>query len=237
MIKIIFLLIYSFSGFAASRVRHVEVVGDQVVTVKTSVGIATIIQVPDRPNSVVVGDMDSFKVEYLDQALTIKPLLNGVKSNLYIYTDWKRFNVEIVSGDKMTADYIVYLENPKIQKPSITQRLPVEWVAYKNSLKNENISLEVKRLGIFKKFVLVELFIQSSSKERIKPEWIWATQAGKMIPLHNLFLSKLDLQRGKGISGLIELSRDELDLGKPIRLELKRKRTSYLTIPKVNSWK
>ncbi|MFN3454280.1 MAG: TrbG/VirB9 family P-type conjugative transfer protein, partial [Pseudobdellovibrio sp.] len=83
---------------ASMRIRRVPVQGDQIVTVKTSIGIATIIQVPDRPNSVVVGDQDSFKVEYLDQAITIKPLTGGAKSNLYIYTDWKRFNVELVSG-------------------------------------------------------------------------------------------------------------------------------------------
>ena len=78
---------------AGQRVRHVAVQGDEIITVRTSIGIATIIQVPDRPNSVVVGDQESFKVEYLDQAITIKPLSQGVKSNLYVYTDWKRYNV------------------------------------------------------------------------------------------------------------------------------------------------
>jgi hypothetical protein len=62
-IKLITLLAFSLAAMtseANQRVRRVAVQGDQIVTVKTSLGIATIIQVPDRPNSVVVGDQDSF---------------------------------------------------------------------------------------------------------------------------------------------------------------------------------
>ena len=98
------LIFASFSDLAFARVRKVPVSGDQIVTVKTAIGIATIIQVPDRPNSVVVGDQESFKVEYLDQAITIKPLHSGAKSNLYVYTDWKRYNVQLTTGSEAIAD-------------------------------------------------------------------------------------------------------------------------------------
>ena len=98
---------------ANQKVRRVEVEKDQIVKIKTAIGIATIIQVPDRPNSVVVGDSNSFKVEYLDQAITIKPVARGARSNLYIYTDWRRFNVELITGNDATADYVVYLDLPK----------------------------------------------------------------------------------------------------------------------------
>jgi type IV secretory pathway VirB9-like protein len=75
--------------WADTRVRRVQVQSDQIVTIKTAIGIATIIQVPDRPNSIVVGDLSAFKVEYLDQAITIKPLHSGARSNLYVYTDYR----------------------------------------------------------------------------------------------------------------------------------------------------
>lgn len=92
--------------FALGKVRKVEVKTDQIVTVRTAIGIATIIQVPDRPNSIVVGDQAAFKVEYLDQAITIKPLHGGAKSNLYIYTDYRRFNVQLVTSTEAAADYV-----------------------------------------------------------------------------------------------------------------------------------
>src|SRR5690606_17824343 len=105
------LMALSLPGFASGRVRKVEVKPDQIVTVRTAIGIATIIQVPERPNSIVVGDQSAFKVEYLDQAITIKPLHGSAKSNLYIYTDYRRFNVQLVTTSEPAADYVVYLEN------------------------------------------------------------------------------------------------------------------------------
>lgn len=155
------------SSLCLARVRTVEVNADQVVTVKTSLGIATIIQVPDRPNSVVVGDQDSFKVEYLDQAITIKPLSPGAKSNLYVYTDWKRYNIELVTGQQGDADYVVYLISPKMKKP---QSQPVQWKRFVNSLKNEKISLSISRIGTFKKdILLVEFTISGMDSEKIAP--------------------------------------------------------------------
>ena len=70
----IFLFFISFETFAApSRVKRVPVLPDQIVTVKTALGIATIIQVPDRPNSLVVGDNEAFKVDML-----YEPYFNAV---------------------------------------------------------------------------------------------------------------------------------------------------------------
>lgn len=240
--KLLTLLVFSLltvNSNAAQRVRRVPVQGDQIVTVRTSIGIATIIQVPDRPNSVVVGDQDSFKVEYLDQAITIKPLSHGAKSNLYIYTDWKRFNVELVSGSESVADYVVYLENPK-EKPITQGRSDsgIKWTEFKNNLKNENLELHVKRVGRAKDgILLVEFTVSSKKKEAFKPEWIWLTQNGETRPIHNLFLSALEASPQRGISGVMQMREVDLNTSEPVRLELRRKKLSYLTISKVASWK
>lgn len=132
-------------GFAGERVRHVECLIDQIVTVRTALGIATIIQVPDRPNSVVVGDQDKFKVEYLDQAITIKPLQGGAKSNLYIYTDYRRYNVQLATGSESAVDYVVYLENQKLKSKEKSSSLT--WMTFVRSSKNEELIFETKRLG------------------------------------------------------------------------------------------
>ncbi len=228
-------LLFSSAVMALPRVRHVEVEGDQVVTVRTSPGVATIIQVPDRPNSVVVGNMDSFKVEYLDQAITIKPLVRDVKSNLYVYTDWRRFNVELISGSQDQADYVVYLENPSPKKVIGKNQIPIRWKAFSNSLKNDGLSLEVRRVGRLGNTRLVEFQIKGQSKLRFLPEWIWVTQGGQTRPLQNLFLSGVEVGR-QSISGLIELNQSDFSGKGPLRLELRRKRTSYLTLPSLDSW-
>ncbi|MCK6597036.1 MAG: TrbG/VirB9 family P-type conjugative transfer protein [Bdellovibrionaceae bacterium] len=240
--KLITILAFSLMAWkadAAQRVRRVPVQGDQIVTVKTSIGIATIIQVPDRPNSVVVGDQDSFKVEYLDQAITIKPLTGGAKSNLYIYTDWKRFNVELVSGSEANADYVVYLEMPK-DKPLATQTkdFGVLWTEFKNQLRNDNLNLNIKRVGRAKNgILLIEFNVSSTKKETFKPEWIWLTQMGETQPIHNLFMSSLEVSPQRTISGVLQLREVDLNINETFKIEVRRNKVSYLTVQKVATWK
>ena len=231
-----FMFAVSLNVHAESRVRRVPVNGDQIVTVRTALGIATIIQVPDRPNSVVVGDQEAFKVEYLDQAITIKPIQGGAKSNLYVYTDWKRYNVQLVTGNEASADYVVYLENPK---EKVKEGKPIlSWTPFRSKLSNGNVSLDVNRLGRTRDGILiVEFTLRASKKERVKPEWIWLTQQGSMIPIHNLFLSALELRPGDSVRGMMQILRSDLEQGGPFRVEMRRDKTSYLTLPKVVSWK
>ncbi len=228
------LVLSSASASADTRVRKIAVQNDQIVTVKTALGIATMIQVPDRPNSVVVGDQESFKVEYLDQAITIKPLHSGARSNLYVYTDYQRYNVQIVTGSESTADYVVYLEHPKPRE----QKSSLVWMTFRNHLKNEDLMLEVKRLGRAKDGVLiVEFRVSGVKREPLKPEWIWLTQNGTSRPIHNLFLSNLEVRPRNDAEGFMQIMRKDVDPNEPLRIELRRKKDSYLTIPKVNAWK
>lgn len=241
-IKIITLLALSFiaaKSNADQRVRRVSVQGDQIVTVRTSLGIATIVQVPDRPNSVVVGDQDAFKVEYLDQAITIKPLSGGAKSNLYIYTDWRRFNVALISGSEAVADFVVYLDLPK-EKQQTTEKNEsgVRWTDLKNFLKSDTLTLNVKRIGKTKDgILLIEFVVTSMQKEAFKPEWLWLTQEGETRPIHNLFMSALEVTPQRAITGVLQVREIDLNTNAPMRIELRRKKISYLTIQKVSSWK
>lgn len=233
-------MFFSWNIEAKDRIRRVEVKVDQITRVNTSLGIATIVQVPDRPSRVVLGNQDLFKVEYLDQAITIKPLARSSKSNLYIYTDYRRFNVELISGDQAQADYVVYLENEK-QKIVTTKKKEkdyVKWKAVKRVFRNDSITLETKRLGFDPYGVLLLHFVMTSQKEvEFKPDWIWVTQNGVLIPIHNLFLSNLKLSKGKSINGILQIKISELNPDLPIRLEMRRGKISYLTIQKITSWK
>lgn len=239
--KLLFLLLtlmLSGNVLASQRVRHIPVKRDQIVTVRTSLGIATIIEVPDRPNSVVVGDQDSFKVEYLDQAITIKPLNPGAKSNLYVYTDYARYNVELVTGDESISDYVVYLEHSKKKEARAKGKQSIAWTKFSNYLRNNSLRLEVVRLGRASNDVLlVEFVISSVKSDVLKPEWIWLTQNGATIPIHNLFFSHVELAPNKPVKGSIQLLKKDMNPDEPIRLEFRRVKNSYLTVKKVNLWK
>ena len=239
---ILFLMIafglYS-SALAADRVKKVETKNDQIVRINTAVGIATIIQVPDRPNSVVVGDQDAFKVEYLDLAITIKPITAHGKSNLYIYTDYRRFNVELATGPESQANYVVYLDNPvnkEKNKNTKPEGRSIEWKNYNRTFKNESVSFGLNRIGTTRSGVVIAEFTLSSSKrENINPAWFWVTQGGVTRPIQNFFISDVKLLPGQKVQGSIQLLKTDFNHSEPLRIEMRRKKTSCLTIKELGA--
>lgn len=238
-------LLVLHNAFAeGNRVRKLELQSDQIAQVKTALGIATIIQVPDVPNSVVVGDSEAFKVEYLDQAITIKPLHAGAKSNLYIYTDYRRYNVQLISVGQTEANFIVYLEPArsfkKKEKPiRVIEPLltGIRWWKFNNSLKNDELGISLKRVGLSSNDVVLFEFLMTSQKStEFNPSNLALKQNGKLVTIHNLFLSNLKLDSKNSVSGTIEVLKSDLNLNSAIRFEVKRKRTSFLTIQEVTSW-
>ena len=227
-------LVLGQTSFAESRVRKLEVQVDQVVPVRTAIGVATIIQVPDRPNSIVVGDLSAFKVEYLDQAITIKPLRFGAKSNLYVYTDYRRFNVQLLTTNEPSADYVVYLENPKEKlKPST-----LKWEPLSARMSNEDLVFEIRRIAKTKDGVLlIEFFLASVKPAKFQPEWIWLTQGGLTRPIHNLSLSGQDMGPSRAVTGVMQVLKNDINPGERLRIELRRKKISHLDLKAVNSWK
>lgn len=218
---------------AKADVRYIEAKKDQIIAVKTAVGIATIIQVPDRPTSVVIGDQSAFKVEYLDRAITIKPLIPNARTNLYIYTDWQRYNIKLVPTDKNQADFVVYLQPKTIKQESFS----IKWKNFRNHLKSSELRVDVLKLGSTKNgLYLIEFDVQSSKKETFKPEWIWLTQNGRTIPIHKLALNELKLKPDKKLSGLIITKKEDMSTNSPIRFEIRRDKTSYLTIMEPRQW-
>jgi hypothetical protein len=228
----------------SGRVRKLELQSDQIAQIKTALGIATIIQVPDVPNSVVVGDSEAFKVEYLDQAITIKPLHAGAKSNLYIYTDYRRYNVQLISGAQDQANFIVYLEparsfkkNEKPIRVTEPHMSGIRWWKFYKQLKNDELQFEFKRVGLSSNnVVLFEFQIKSQKPIEISPSSFILKQNGHLVTIHNLFLSNLKIDSKNSVNGTIEVLKSDLKLNSVIQFDIKRKRSSSLTIQEVTSW-
>ncbi|MBX3022789.1 MAG: TrbG/VirB9 family P-type conjugative transfer protein [Bdellovibrionales bacterium] len=228
------ILLLLFAPFAdASRVRTVDVQKDQIVTVKTAIGVATIIQVPDRPTSLVVGDSEAFKIEYLDQAITIKPVRSNAKSNLYIYTDWRRFSVQLVTSVEANADYIVYLRG-KQEKPTPTD--VIEWTNVALGAESDGLKMSVGRIGRLKKDYLFVEF-QIKGRGDVDPKWFWLTQSGKSKSIHRLALSSLSLNQDGHLEGLLQVRLKDLNTRDSIQLEVRRKKNLILKVPKEVLWR
>ena len=237
--RIIFLF-FSFLlptlSFSQGQVRTVNVVNDQIVAVHTRVGMATLIQLPDRPSSVVIGDQSSFKLEYLDKALTVKPLYPGAKTNLYVYTDFYRFNIELTSASSSkSCDYVVYLK--RNAAPSQSGPL-VKWKSFQKSVKAKSVTAQINRVGSAPDgTVWLEFKITSNDPKEFPPEWVWLTENGKVRPIHALYLSGTKSSRLSPITGVITLRKADFSGSHDVHIEIRDAEKIAIQIPKAVLWK
>jgi len=100
--------VFFLSSLADARnVRQLYLSESDVAEVNTSLGFSTILQFDAHPSSAVLGDQDAFKVEYVGNSLTIKPLVAGAKTNLFVFTDYDRYSFRLKVGPASVVDYIV----------------------------------------------------------------------------------------------------------------------------------
>lgn len=143
--------------------------------------------------------------------------------------------MQLITSSDSLADYVVYLDNPK---PLKEKRESSTWRAYSNFTKNDEITFEITRLGQLKENLLaIEFKVGTQKNVKFDPSSIWLTQNGKTKPIHNLFVSDLDLKQKIKMTGVIQILTSDIEASAPLRIELRRKRTSYMTLPKVDSWK
>lgn len=215
---IIALLISLLLSIATSaQIRKTSVKEDDILAVKTALGIATIIQLPDPVQSAIIGDLSGFKIEYLDRAVTIKPLRWGARTNLYLVTDKRRYNIRLQTGSQEIADYIVYVRNPETAKAS------VKWVLLGRSFGLDGRTLSVERVGITSSgFILIDALLASTVTQAysIKPADIWIKQNGSSKTINSLFLSDLKFQKSSPLRVGISLAKSDLVSGKPLTLEV-----------------
>lgn len=226
------LMFVSSLGFA--QIRKAMNKEDDILTVKTALGIATIIQLPEAVQSAIIGDQSGFKIEYLDKAVTIKPLRWGAKTNLYLVTASRRFNIRLITGNQETADYIVYL------KKSEPPKAATKWRNYNRSTTQKSLKLVVSQIGVTPNgFILLDAFLTTNKSQKItiKPESVWIKQLGSSRVINSLFMSDSKVEKGKPLRLGISLAKSDLLSGKPILVEISLEHTVSLKVSEVDLWK
>lgn len=229
-----FLISISYSAVASSQIRKIAVKEDDILTVKTALGIATIIQLPDTIQSAIIGDQSGFKIEYLDRAVTIKPLRWGAKTNLYLVTAKRRYNVRLHTGSQENANYIVYLRNPEIAVST------VKWTLIGKSTVVDGMKLTVERVGkTAGGFLLIDASLVATTTQpfSIKPGEIWIKQNGNSKVINSLFLSDLKFQKNTPLRIGVSLAKSDLIQGKPVTLEIRGQKTLVVQVAEGFLWK
>lgn len=221
---------FALETVSAAQVKSVFPKTDEIILIRTGLGIATIVQVPRAIQSAVIGDQSGFKVEYLDKAVTIKPLRYGAKTNLYLVTDSVRYTFKLATVDQNSADYIVYVK----------ERVAPQNV-YRNYLRTavgKTLTLKVERVGRTSDgMILLEGVIYSKTQKRVRPEEIWIIQDGKSKPANSLYLSKTFIDQRDSLRLGVAVSKSDLAMNRPLALEIRSSESLRVQVSSEVLWK
>lgn len=231
---ILVILLASNSVFALNKSRKIETNNDEVSEVKTALGIATKVILPENPNlPPIIGDMGAFRVETIDKGYAIKPLRYGAKTNLFISTDSRSYSVKLLIVNQDSADYIVYLVPKEIKTKN-----QIVWRDFKRKVKSETFSVETKRIGKSKDgFVVLEFSLTSKMKNFIEPEWFWLRQGKESKSIHSLIFSSREIDSEKPIVAALTLDRRDLSSELAAVIEIKYREGLRLEIPREFLWR
>ncbi len=231
---ILTIVMVSISVFALNKSRKIETNNDEVSEVKTALGIATKVILPENPNlPPIIGDMGAFRVESIDKGYAIKPLRYGAKTNLFISTDSRSYSVKLMIVNQDSADYIVYLVPKEIKTNN-----QIVWRDFKRKVKSETFSIETKRIGKSKDgFVVLEFSLTSKMKNFIEPEWFWLKQGKESKSIHCLIFSSREIDSDKPIVAALTLDRRDLSSELAAIIEIKYREGLRLEIPREFLWR
>lgn len=213
----VYLLFVSLTSLA--HVRNVFPKNDEIILVKTSIAIATIIQFPDSTSvqMPIIGDQSGFRIETLDKGITIKPLRQNAKTNLYLFTDKKRYNFRLVTATQDQADYILYIK-------SASQSSDVKWKEINKTSSNSNLTLTVARISKSKdQTIVLDCILKSKTNFSISAENLWIFQERESKVINSIFLPDKTVSKVSPFMFAMAISKNDLKEGKNIEVAFKNK--------------
>ncbi len=214
-----------------ANIKTITPKSDEIIEIKTGLGIATIIQIPEAIQSAIMGDQTAYRIEYVGQAVTIKPLRFGAKTNLYLFTKDKRYNLRLSVVPQNQAYFIVYIKKPEIGSS-------VRWITQGRVLTNNDLLLKLNKSGLTSDgFLLLDISIVAQKSIKIQASNFWIYEGNESKVIHSLFISSAELKKGQ--RSLVGISLKKSDFGnKPLILKyLVGKQELKIDLPKAALWK
>lgn len=221
----IFLTCHSFANIKTLTPKT-----DEIVDIKTALGIATIVQMPETVQSAISGDSSAYRIEYLDQAVTIKPLRGSAKTNLYLFTKSRRYILRLAVVPQNLANYVVYIKNRD-------SGMILRWISNGKTASTPDLSLKLLRTSTTSDgFVLLDAEVTAKTSQTLMPGNFWIWQGKDSKPMQSLFLSRKELRKDQ--RAMIGISIRKADLkNQPVILELQSSSKSLkIEIPKEALW-
>lgn len=158
-------------------------------------GFSSVLEFPEAPSRVVLGDSESFQVERLDRSLVVKTLTNYATSNLFVYFQEAEPRLFILTASEdAEPTYFKRFDppfKPVPQEPrgATTKRSAVP---SKRELKVTDTLFDDK-----KDYFTVEVAISADSRAPIHPNWelVRLTFNGKALKSYRLWAERKEIQK------------------------------------------
>ena len=82
---------------AEKNVKNIKLDNETVATVYISPR-GTVLSFPTKPEKVILGEKNSFGIEYVENDLAISPYRSNSRSNLFVYMQKRRFVFDLVTS-------------------------------------------------------------------------------------------------------------------------------------------
>lgn len=113
----LFLIFLSSLGFAQTDEHYLNPgkvvlehpLEEDVIKVNIALGYCTVLEFPEKPTIVTVGDNSLIQVEIPKNSknVVIKPLQASGETNLFVFTSGQRFNYKVIIGTSENVDYVL----------------------------------------------------------------------------------------------------------------------------------
>ncbi len=244
-ILILTLFLFPSTLSQASPIREVTPNSSKLIPIHTSLGYSTILEFQEKPVSSILGDQDAFKLEYVGNSITLKPLFHSAKSNLFIYTGFDRFNFAITTTPPPNTDYVVRIIKSKDEKPSnssapeITQS-PYTVIPFNLKSSRSGFTLKVQELDLARDIKnprsasLIKFDLASNGEDhQFVPASFGLKQEGKFLDVEGIYLEKMTTSKKQSpTTGVIAVLNQQWKRSTPLTLvfaferEIKNKRQS-----------
>lgn len=220
---------------SAKAPRVLMLAESDVATVNTAPGYTTMLQFDSRPTSVILGDQDAFKVEHAGTGLAIKPLVSRTKTNLFVFTDYDRFNFRLVAGAAADAEYLLKVRKKGDRANPVESAAPTAHsdetkliqrrIGRKASCGGLTLSVQALAWPESGSTLLIEFRAEAAQalvdkhELRFDPGDFDVRQAGRSVPVESLYLNRLTFTReARVVEGTIVLRQAALRAGVPLQL-------------------
>jgi len=192
--KVIWILLLLSQIASASLVKELKLKPKDVGIINTAIGYSTVIQLTSKPLNVVIGDQASFRVEFINDSITLKPI-KPAKTNLFIFTENDRFNLTVKTGQPGSVDYVVRLRrvfsDPK--NSVVLNKIRIQ----------HGVALVLHRMTLKDTEAFIDFTVQNNDTKTLSlnPELFRIVQNGIVKPIRSLYLASTELKTGRTTSG------------------------------------